>query len=118
MPTFIKTGYWVKAVKALKGYLNLDDYILSVVGGSTIGIYQPSTATITLQGNVDGTIVTTTNGEDFTPTLTHEPFNVIAIKNNAPITGFQWSYQYVNGFYDILIDGVFTTITDVKLVVQ
>lgn len=37
MPTFIRTGFWEKASKGFKGWLNLDDLITSLAGSATWG---------------------------------------------------------------------------------
>jgi hypothetical protein len=39
MPTFIKTGFWDKLVKAPKEYLNLDNLIQSIAGGGSYKKY-------------------------------------------------------------------------------
>jgi len=50
MPTFIKAGYWERAVKGYKGWLNLDDVITSVASKQQSGALQVTGVTLLSTG--------------------------------------------------------------------
>jgi hypothetical protein len=70
MSTFIKTGFWEKALKGYKGWLNLDDLIMSL--SPTINLYSATFFDSTLQTNGGATtanqvlINSTQNANGFT----------------------------------------------------
>jgi hypothetical protein len=66
MPTFIKTGFWEKQAKGFRGWLNLDDLIVSITGGSSAPRYITITSDreLTVEDNnasliIDGDITLT-----------------------------------------------------------
>lgn len=83
MPTYIKTGFWEKTSKRLKGYLNLDDIISDVI--STNVIKKVYTAFITQTGT-DAPVAT-----------------VLKDDLNSPV----WEYSAV-GTYTLTKIGAFT----------
>jgi hypothetical protein len=79
MPTYIKTGFWEKAKKGYKEWLNLDQFVESKIPTPTYKVY---TALLTQSGGDDGAILENTH---LTIGVTYN------IKDNLGISGWDFT---------------------------
>lgn len=86
MPTFIKTGFWEKSYKSFKGWLNLEDLILSVVSSINFPTATlPNTSTIDIASNKNR-LTSASSTRTFTISYSGDDVTIEVILNTSSAT--------------------------------